>query len=686
MREKALGLAARGFRVFRLQAGGREPLPGVSWTTEATTDPMMIDVLWGDEPYNIGIACGGDDGLVVVDLDCKNGKDGDVRWRDLCRSLGAPDEGLIVETPSGGRHVYLAAPGQLDDVGNSVGRVAPGIDIRADRGFVVAPGTAIADGEYRIVHDGPVVKAPEWLLIKAQRRAPVMAEAVGAVKADSNDAVHAAITWLYGSAPLAVEGDGGDQATFRVAAKLKDMGVSPRRAFDLMLHHWNPRCSPPWSDVDLMHKVRNAFTYGGNAFGIDTAEAQLADLPPGITPVEDSRVKEEPKRPALVAVAAATLDERPKARPWVVRGIAMLQQVTLLVAPGGAGKSTFTFSLANSVARVDGRFVGREVDPKHCGAVWMQNNEDPLNELALRQRAFEQHWGEPRASTFPIYLSSGEQRSFRITRQEKLPSGAVIQKPVDVDLAIEFIKARKIKVWTVDPYVESHDADENDNPSMAAVAAQYRRIAQEADVAVILVHHTRKQQNASSVGHAGEIDSARGAGAVANVARIGLTLYGMSESDAKNMGVSPESRWRWVRLDDAKANLSLMDGKPRWYEKISTAVEAVDRAGASVAEHVGVLVPGDPKRAVGDRRLQLLNDILNAMGGEMAMDLADIARRMVEQDPAYSSESATRKAVERLFAEGDVEHDQETWSRVTEGKGKPAKLVRTVTPADFSSV
>lgn len=679
MRWRALRLAEQGFRVFRLRPGSKLPLHGVSWTDEATTDPMMVDVLWRGEAFNIGIACGGPAGLVVADLDCKDGKDGDARWNDLARSFGCP-ETFGVQTPTGGRHLYFWSA-EAADIGNSASRVAPGIDIRSDGGFVVAPGSIVGERSYEVVAEAGIAAAPDWLLTRA-RKHTAAPDIAGPVAADAAENVHAAIGWLYGSAPLAIEGDAGDATTFAVAAKLKDLGVSPRRALDLMLHHWNERCSPPWRTDDLATKVRNAYSYSANAFGSSTAEAQLPADIPGLTPeaIEAAKPKSdtpEPRSP-LIAEPEPADSQLPIARPWLIHGFAMLGQVTLLVAPGGAGKSTITFAAANAVARVDGRFIGRQVEPKRCGAVWMANNEDPLAELHLRQRAFRKHWAEPVKSSFQILFSSGQQRAFRVTQQVKLQSGALIQKPLDVDAAVELMKARNVKLFVVDPFVETHDADENDNAAMAAVAAQYRTIAQRAGVAVVLVHHTRKAQAASSDGHAGEMDSARGAGSVANVARIGLTLYGMSEKDARRYGIPNERRHRYVRLDDAKANLTLTSGEPRWFEKVSVDVDAIDESGATVSEPVGVLVPVRDIRAAGTGR-PLAMDVLLAMGDAAEMVQSELVRKLVEQDPgSYPSETALRKLVERLFADGPVEVDQERLVKVAGDRGVKAKIVRRV--------
>jgi len=57
----------------------------------------------------------------------------------------------------------------------------------------------------------------------------------------------------------AVAGEGGHNATFRAACKLRDAGLSPEEAFSV-LSDWNEtNASPPWSAKELEHKIRSAF-------------------------------------------------------------------------------------------------------------------------------------------------------------------------------------------------------------------------------------------------------------------------------------------------------------------------------------------------------------------------------------------------------------------------------------------
>lgn len=84
-----------------------------------------------------------------------------------------------------------------------------------------------------------------------------------------------AIHYLEHEAPLAVEGHAGDETTYKVAARLKDLGVKQDMAGSLMLAYWNYRCVPAWMPDELGTKVANAYKYGQEMPGVAAPEAQF---------------------------------------------------------------------------------------------------------------------------------------------------------------------------------------------------------------------------------------------------------------------------------------------------------------------------------------------------------------------------------------------------------------------------
>lgn len=100
---------------------------------------------WVHSPMDMpGLDCGYA-GIIVIDCDCREDKDGEGNFRSLCQQEGVDLSGVpTVKTPSGGRHFYFKQPDER--IANSAGELGPGIDVRGDGGFVVVPGSCRADG------------------------------------------------------------------------------------------------------------------------------------------------------------------------------------------------------------------------------------------------------------------------------------------------------------------------------------------------------------------------------------------------------------------------------------------------------------------------------------------------------------------------------------------------------------
>ena len=177
----ALSAAALGWHVFPCVPGGKRPALRGNWQDRATTAPDQVRGWWTRAPYNIGIACG-PSALVVVDLDRPHPADGDDDLDDpddagtlfplagadrlarLARKHGEryPAGTFIVDTPSGGCHLYFAAG--TTPARNTVGAIGPHIDVRADGGYVIGAGSRI--GEQAYAARGPLRRPaplPPWL-------------------------------------------------------------------------------------------------------------------------------------------------------------------------------------------------------------------------------------------------------------------------------------------------------------------------------------------------------------------------------------------------------------------------------------------------------------------------------------------------------------------------------------------
>jgi|GEM_PF-3439472 len=274
----ALLLARQGFHIFPLRPGSK--LPAIeAFPTRATREPEKIE-RWAKKypDCNWGISTskfGDDEALIVVDIDNKGDKHGD--HAILQHELDGRELGLTLEnaTPSGGRHlVYRAAAA----VRQGVDVLGAGVDVRSKGGYVVAPGSRVPLGEYFTDRPDRPAAAPQWLIDAcgaAPERTPGR-KALDGINADR--ARQRALAYLQHEAPEAIEGAGGDFTTYKVAARLKDLGVTAEVALDLMMTEWHEGCG--WTNDELATKVRNAYKYGENPQGADAPEAQFQ-------PVED---------------------------------------------------------------------------------------------------------------------------------------------------------------------------------------------------------------------------------------------------------------------------------------------------------------------------------------------------------------------------------------------------------------
>lgn len=170
----ALGYAAQGLAVVPLwgphgrrcscRAGLNCDRPGKHPRTRhgvsgATTDTKRIRA-WKWETANIGIATGERSGLVVLDVDPRN--HGHVELCKLIGRLGKLPEGPTAFTGGRGVHLLFRYPGIA-----LRGKAAPGVDVKADGGYVVAPPSVHSSGRTYDWLRGPGDEFPElpasWL-------------------------------------------------------------------------------------------------------------------------------------------------------------------------------------------------------------------------------------------------------------------------------------------------------------------------------------------------------------------------------------------------------------------------------------------------------------------------------------------------------------------------------------------
>jgi hypothetical protein len=174
--EAALACAARGWHVFPVHHGGKQP-EVTKWEQRATCDPERIRRWWGTRTSNIGLACGPSN-LVVVDLDRPKGGQqrfnadgsiytGAVGYDQLADAVGNGESGFgqtfTVATPSGGFHLYFAHPETGPQFRNTAGKLADLVDTRSHGGYVLAPGSTFGGKLYNPICATEPAPLPAWL-------------------------------------------------------------------------------------------------------------------------------------------------------------------------------------------------------------------------------------------------------------------------------------------------------------------------------------------------------------------------------------------------------------------------------------------------------------------------------------------------------------------------------------------
>lgn len=214
---------------------------------DATNDQAQIDRWWKSWPgANVGVACG-PSGIVVIDIDPRH--DGDESLRDLIEGKDWPDTPTVL-TGGGGVHYYFKAPPDVV-IRNSSSLLGPGIDVRGEGGYVVAPPswhesgrqyeweTGLAPGDIKAAY------LPDWLsqLLTTPGSRGSAPTAIGAViPAGKRDET---LTSLAGSMRRRGMGEGA------ILAALREVNVE--------------RCVPPLADRDVQRIAKSVARYAPSA-------------------------------------------------------------------------------------------------------------------------------------------------------------------------------------------------------------------------------------------------------------------------------------------------------------------------------------------------------------------------------------------------------------------------------------
>lgn len=515
----ALEYAARGWHIFPCAVGRKVPATKNGWL-DATTDAAAIEAWWTENPdYNVAIATGPSN-LCVIDVD----PNGEASWDALVASDPklAEVENLCprVDTPRGGFHFYMEGEGVT-----SASKLAPGIDTRGRGGYVLAAPSYVDDGKSKGSYVGephkdtlPPVYQP--LLSKLVREprvtAPEPATPPEQVQWDLPETIRraeAVLATFSQDGKVAVEGAGGDATTYEVACAVLEMGLTVDTAHRLLAEIWNPCCAPPWSNEELLDKVRNAWKYGQETKGGKAEpplEQKYEHLLPPVEETDDPRGPPPALDPRYRPVSLMEARKNLPPLEWLIEGLIPKQGVGILYAAPASHKTFITLDLALSVAT-------------GLGVNWWKNRQEPGDVLYMIGEGAHAFKGQRTDSWISKNMVPGlDQHLDRLlVMSDVMPYYQDSEWRALPDWLRYYGIAPKLLV------VDTHSRamvgfNENDNSDTAKALSRVEEFSKKMGCFVLIVHHTGKEADRGARGSSamlGNVD------AMYELAKIGGDSY-----------------------------------------------------------------------------------------------------------------------------------------------------------------
>ena len=256
MLDAAMAYVEHGFRVFPVKPD-KKPLTEHG-LKDATQFQIGVKEYWSKWPdAGIGLVT---DGLVVLDFDVKN--NGFKSKELLEKKYGTLPATRIHLTGGGGLHYIYKNPDRTN-IKNTVGFAGfPGVDIRANGGYIVVPPSPHESGkQYEVLDDSPIALAPAWLLVLARTKStPVFSGDSPPLLGDRS------------SPPIP---EGQRNATLaRLAGAMRRPGMTLGAMTAALLEENQARCQPPLPEADVKRIAASISRYQPEDLLVEDEEAE----------------------------------------------------------------------------------------------------------------------------------------------------------------------------------------------------------------------------------------------------------------------------------------------------------------------------------------------------------------------------------------------------------------------------
>lgn len=463
---------------------------------QSTAASTVIQVLEANADYNLGIALSAE--YIVLDIDVKNGVNGFETLQRWEEQHGPMPHTLCQRTPSGGRHIVLKLPLGMS-LKNKV-NFAPGVDIRADGGFIVGEPSIISGRTYAWIDWDVLTEpmpniaiVPDWFLdlyqmaeTKTTERHPIVNQGEQIILAGQRNG-----------------------ALYRKACAMRGQGFNAVE-IDAALQQYNARaCKPPLLPKEVTQTATSAAKYEPN--------------PP---PFRQPHV---PSFNLKALVATSLFIGPPPPVKWLVEQVFQLGKVSVLASPPGVGKSNLALALAVDVATAPTGTLWNGARFSFGGRVQAQGNvvvisaEDDLEELHRRLYALV---GESAMPEKLHVVSLPDQGHFCFVQGDSRKN----MSPTEAWLALkaEILRLGNVQLVVVDTLQAVSAGDLNAAENAQAMMNELVELATRSGASVLLIHHIVKRAAAEQKGMLAAqdaMDAVRGSGAIVGSARAAYVLY-----------------------------------------------------------------------------------------------------------------------------------------------------------------
>jgi KaiC/GvpD/RAD55 family RecA-like ATPase len=425
---------------------------------DATTDLDKIRAWWAQNPnYNIGIAAGEKSGIVVFDIDPRNG--GSDSWDDFTSEHGGVPDGICQLTAGGGQHHIAEWREGLKSC-----ELRPGVDFLANgRYFVVAP-SSVNDREYTWEEssdptDGicPFVIPESWLAAMAVRKVIVSATDGELITGNRN-------------AGLA-----------SMAGSMRRSGFSASEIYAAIMTANTERCDIPLPLSDVKRIAESISRYepehdvgASTALGDAAAESLIG---------KDADVIEK-----LNAIFGDELGSDYEAPNELVEGLITIGSTVVVYGDSNSGKTFWALSVAASIA-MGTTCYGRKTDP---GLVVYLASESPTS-IRSRVQAIKKHYSDNLENLVivqaPVNFYQGDGDANDV---------------IELVRKIEEIKGQSVRLIIPDTLARiSAGANENSGEDMGPVMSRFDVVAAATRACIMIIHHNGKDAAKGSRGWSG---------------------------------------------------------------------------------------------------------------------------------------------------------------------------------------